>query len=100
MKLDSNRKGLPPREALSSSSSTDSADRIYEVIQDVHTNVASPLASLGLQLELLRLNPNITPEVAQQLGEMIRSLDAMITVLRTRSRDLRDVERQLRGRKD
>lgn len=97
MKLDSDGEGFPAEgAALSPSQCDELADRVYAVLQDIHSNVASPLASFGLQFELLRLNPKTPPDVGEKLSDMIRSLDAMITVLRARSRDLRNMERELR----
>ena len=72
------------------------ATQVAGVIRSFHSQVASPLASIGLQLELLRMNPATGDEARAELARINQRLDVLIDVIRAANRSLRDVEKSIR----
>lgn len=73
------------------------AEQVHDVIRNFHSSVASPLASIGLQLEVLRLDSNTPASISAQLGTINSSLDGVISVIRDANRALRGIERHIRS---
>ncbi len=71
------------------------ASQVRAIIRSFHSSVASPLASIGLQLELLRLDGKTNPEASAELNRITRGLDEIIAVVRGANRDLRKLEQQI-----
>lgn len=72
------------------------AAQVHDVIRRFHSSVASPLASIGLQLELLRLDPATPPKLSAEIGKIAGELDELIVAIRESNRALRGVEKQIR----
>ena len=73
------------------------ASEVSDVIRKFHSHVASPLASIGLQLEVLRMDDSTGDSARVEIDRITRSLDEVIDVIRNASRSLREVEKQIRA---
>lgn len=73
--------------------------RLNAVIRRFHGEVGSPLAAVGLRLELIRGNPSLDRESAAALDMVSAELAAVIDCVRESVAELRDLERESAMRK-
>lgn len=71
------------------------ATEVHNIIRSFHSSVASPLATIGLELELIRLAPETDKAVCAELVRITGNLDEIITVIRDANRKLREVEKRI-----
>lgn len=76
------------------------AVEVQGIIRSFHSSVASPLATIGLELELLRLDSQTSPATGAELARITGSLDAVIAVIRDANRKLRIMEKKIRAHGD
>ncbi|MCU0226604.1 MAG: hypothetical protein MUF01_03105 [Bryobacterales bacterium] len=92
--------GLVPQQAIPGAPADDLAHQVRAVIRSFHSSVASPLASIGLQLELLRTDPSVGPDASAELRRITSGLDDIIDVVRASNRQLRRLEQQILSQED
>lgn len=70
----------------------DRDDRLHKVVRVFHNEVGSPLAAIGLLLEMLRgqLHPDQAADA--ELRELSRELDKVVDAVRRTLKELREVE--------
>ncbi len=92
--------GLVPEQAVAGANCDVLAQQVRDIIRSFHSSVASPLASIGLKLELLRTGPAIGPDASAELGRITAGLDDIIDVVRAANRQLRKLEQQILTQED
>ena len=65
---------------------------LQHVIRRFHSEVGSPLAAMGLQLEMVRLSGSCDQKTVETLEEIGKGLGAVIDTVRESIKELRELE--------